>query len=104
MGARLSRPPGVDGMSEAPITGSRPRAKPFNARLLGAPIAAFSMACILFAYTRTSIHAAKLHVEKRREEGGGQIDWGLENKRNHGQVDSISDATVVKEAVFGERK
>lgn len=73
-------------------------------QLLMAPIAAFTMAGLVFLYTRSSIRAAKLDVQQRRAEGGGQIDWGRESQRNHGQIDKINTAAINKEAIFSPGK
>jgi hypothetical protein len=69
-----------------------------------APVAAFMMAGIVILYTRSSIRAAKLNVERRREQGGGQIDWGLESQRNHGVLEKIDTAAINKEAILGQSK
>ncbi|KAH8786088.1 hypothetical protein BGZ57DRAFT_756946, partial [Hyaloscypha finlandica] len=39
-----------------------------------APLAAFTMATLLFVYSRTSIQAAKRNAQKHREADGGQIN------------------------------
>ena len=46
-----------------------------NARTIVAPLVAFTMAGLLFIYTRSSIHAAKRNAERHREADGGQISW-----------------------------
>jgi hypothetical protein len=125
MGGRLSKPKGVDGMSEAPISlgsipkrGMNPRVSSIvcmtprlvekclliKQQLFMAPMAAFTMAGIVVLYTRSSIRAAKLNVERRREQGGGQIDWGLESQRNHGVLEKIDTAAINKEAILGKSK
>ncbi|KAK0635881.1 hypothetical protein B0T17DRAFT_517548 [Bombardia bombarda] len=38
-----------------------------NPRTVVAPLAAFTMACVLFAYTRSSIQTAKLNAKINRE-------------------------------------
>ncbi|KAK3358900.1 hypothetical protein B0T25DRAFT_531427 [Lasiosphaeria hispida] len=38
-----------------------------NPRTVVAPLAAFTMACVLFAYTRSSIQAAKLNAKIHRD-------------------------------------
>ncbi|KAK0619239.1 hypothetical protein B0T14DRAFT_518877, partial [Immersiella caudata] len=38
-----------------------------NPRTVVAPIAAFTMACVLFAYTRSSIQTAKLNAKIHRD-------------------------------------
>lgn len=52
-----------------------------------APVAAFTMASLLFVYTRSSIQAAKRNAQRHREADGGQIDWNNENLRRHGQLE-----------------
>jgi hypothetical protein len=68
------------------------------------PMAAFTMAGIVIVYIRSSIRAAKLNVEKRKEEGGGRVDWGLQSQRNHGLAERIDTVTTKKEAMFGQSK
>jgi hypothetical protein len=51
-----------------------------------APIAAFTMATLLFVYSSTSIKAAKLNAQRHREADGGQINWNNETRRRHGQL------------------
>ncbi|KAI1008022.1 hypothetical protein K3495_g209 [Podosphaera aphanis] len=66
-----------------------------NARTITAPLAAFCMAAILFAYSRTSILAAKRNAQKHREADGGQINWHNESLRRHGKLESpIEEGTV----------
>ncbi|KAL7271577.1 hypothetical protein RUND412_005659 [Rhizina undulata] len=48
------------------------------------PLAAATMAGLLFVYTRTSIHAAKANAKLHREADGGQISWRNESLRQHG--------------------
>jgi hypothetical protein len=63
------------------------------------------MACLLFVYTRTSIQAARLNAQKHREADGGQINWGNESRRRHGQAEKIkgtSQAGLIKSA-FSEK-
>ncbi|KAF2142565.1 uncharacterized protein K452DRAFT_249372 [Aplosporella prunicola CBS 121167] len=103
MGGRVSVPRGPDGLSE----GSRPTRPPrggipFNARTFMAPMAAFTMAGLLFVYTRTSIRAAKLNAQKHREADGGQISWQNESRRRHHQAEQVGETSaVLKEAFFG---
>lgn len=67
-----------------------------------APLAAFTMAGILFVYARTSIRAAKLNAQKHREADGGQISWHKESLRRHGQLDRVDDdRSTLKEALVG---
>ncbi len=64
------------------------------------PLAAFTMATILFVYTRTSIQAAKRNAQRHREADGGQISWHNENLRRHGKLESpVEESTVVGELV-----
>ena len=51
-----------------------------------APLAAFTMASLLFVYSRSSIQAAKRNAQRHREADGGQISWNNENMRRHGQL------------------
>ncbi|KAK4188046.1 hypothetical protein QBC35DRAFT_497258 [Podospora australis] len=39
----------------------------FNSRTVMAPMAAFTMACVLFVYTRSSIQTAKVNAKLSRE-------------------------------------
>jgi len=48
------------------------------------PFAAFTMACILFVYSRTSIRLAKENARAHREADGGQISWRNQSLRQHG--------------------
>lgn len=100
MGARLSQPRGPAGTTESshpspappPPTPSNPslpgttRRRPFNARTAMAPAAAFTMACILFVYSTTSIRAAKENARRYRERdtGGEGLSLLEENRRRHG--------------------
>lgn len=63
-----------------------------------APLAALTMAGLLFVYARTSIRAAKLNAQKHREADGGQISWRKESLRRHGQMEKIDD----DRGTFGE--
>jgi hypothetical protein len=67
-----------------------------------APLAALTMAGLLFVYTRTSIRAAKLNAQKHREADGGQISWHKESLRRHGQLERLdNDNSTLKEAFAG---
>jgi len=68
-----------------------------NAKTIVAPLAAFTMATILFVYSRTSIQAAKRNAQRHREADGGQINWHNESLRRHGVLES-----PVKEGTVGE--
>ncbi|KZM25039.1 uncharacterized protein EKO05_0007564 [Ascochyta rabiei] len=109
MGGRLSTPKGADGMNEsskphsnnAPARLSRGRGI-VNGRTIMAPLAALTMAGLLFVYTRTSIRAAKLNAQKHREADGGQISWHKESLRRHGQLERLdNDNSTLKEAFVG---
>jgi hypothetical protein len=64
-----------------------------------APLAALTMAGLLFVYARTSIRAAKLNAQKHREADGGQISWHKESMRRHGQIERVdNDRSTLKEA------
>ncbi|KAF2467098.1 uncharacterized protein BDR25DRAFT_235769 [Lindgomyces ingoldianus] len=116
MGGRLSMPKGADGLNEIskPMSGSASarltRGKGIiNGRTIMAPLAAFTMAGLLFVYARTSIRAAKLNAKKHREADGGQISWHNESLRRHGQLERVeNDRNTFKEAlisdVSGEKK
>ncbi|KAL1620729.1 hypothetical protein SLS56_009549 [Neofusicoccum ribis] len=104
MGGRQSVPRGPDKLSET----SRPTRPPgsfvFNGRTMMAPLAAITMASLLFVYTRTSIRAAKLNAQKHREADGGQISWKNESRRRHGQAEQVSESSLLKEALFSKEK
>ncbi|KAF2013768.1 hypothetical protein BU24DRAFT_246474 [Aaosphaeria arxii CBS 175.79] len=112
MGGRLSMPRGPDGMNEASRpTSANPVARLtrgggiINGRTIMAPLAAFTMAGLLFVYSRTSIRAAKLNAQKHREADGGQISWHNESRRRHGQLDKVeNDRTTFKEALLADVK
>ncbi|KAF2998152.1 hypothetical protein E8E13_002215 [Curvularia kusanoi] len=109
MGGRLSTPKGADGINEsskphsnnAPARLSRGRGI-INGRTIMAPLAALTMAGILFVYARTSIRAAKLNAQRHREADGGQISWHKESLRRHGQLERLDDDRgTLKEALVG---
>jgi len=95
-------PQSPDNLSEA----SRPTRGHYsiNGRKLTAPLAAFTMAGLLFFYSRTSIQAARLNAQKHREADGGQISWRNESLRRHGAMDKIDDRTLIKDAFMGDKK
>jgi len=70
-----------------------------NPRTIAAPIAALTMAGLLFVYTRTSIKAAKRNAQQHREADGGQISWRNETLRRHGAIDTPGDKGTVRELV-----
>ena len=98
MGSRLSQPRGPAGTTESshpvsappPPTPAHPlpRRRPFTARQAMAPAAAFTMACILFVYSTTSIRAAKENARRYRERdtGGEGLSLLEESRRRHGLV------------------
>nr|POE96879.1 hypothetical protein CFP56_79097 [Quercus suber] len=114
MGGRLSKPRGPDGVSESVVPAkpafSRGRV---NARTIVAPAAAFTMALLLFVYTRTSIRAAKENAQRHRDAdtGGGGIDLVKENRRRHGLGERIEGrgntvvelAGEVKKEILGQK-
>lgn len=61
------------------------------------------MACILFVYARTSIHAARLNAQRHREADGGQINWRNESMRRHGQLEKLDERKLIKEAFLGDK-
>jgi hypothetical protein len=68
-----------------------------------APLAALTMAGLLFVYARTSIRAAKLNAQKHREADGGQISWHKESMRRHGTLERLDDdKSTFKEALLGD--
>jgi hypothetical protein len=68
-----------------------------------APLAAFTMAGLLFVYARTSIRAAKLNAQRHREADGGQISWHKESMRRHGQMERLDDDRgTFSEALMGD--
>lgn len=68
-----------------------------------APLAALTMAGLLFVYARTSIRAAKLNAQKHREADGGQISWHKESLRRHGQLEKVEDDRgTLKQALMGD--
>ncbi|CAO2658843.1 Nn.00g065660.m01.CDS01 [Neocucurbitaria sp. VM-36] len=110
MGGRLSMPKGADGMSETSKPTSANAAARLtrnkgiiNGRTVMAPLAALTMAGLLFVYARTSIRAAKLNAQKHREADGGQISWHKESMRRHGHLDKVEDDRgTLKEALMGD--
>jgi hypothetical protein len=68
-----------------------------------APLAALTMAGLLFVYARTSIRAAKLNAQKHREADGGQINWHKESMRRHGTMERLDDdRSTFKDALMGD--
>jgi hypothetical protein len=52
-----------------------------------APLAAFSMAILLYTYSITSINAAKRNAALHRAADGGQLDMRRESLRRHGVLE-----------------
>ncbi|KAH7085158.1 hypothetical protein BKA63DRAFT_12032 [Paraphoma chrysanthemicola] len=112
MGGRLSMPKGADGMSEiSKPTSSNAKTRLsrnrgiINGRTIMAPLAALTMAGLLFVYARTSIRAAKLNAQRHREADGGQISWHKESMRRHGQLERLDDDRgTFKQALLGDVK
>jgi len=74
-----------------------------NAKTLTAPIAAFTMATLLFVYARLSIQAAKRNAQKHREADGGQINWHNESLRRHGKLEAPEEQGTVSQIVGAVR-
>ncbi|KAF2635873.1 hypothetical protein P280DRAFT_473517 [Massarina eburnea CBS 473.64] len=110
MGGRLSMPRGPDGVNEVSKSTSSSASSRLtrsrgiiNGRTIMAPLAAVTMAGLLFVYARTSIRAAKLNAQKHREADGGQISWHRENLRRHGQLERVDDdRSTIKEALMAD--
>ncbi|KAF1988089.1 hypothetical protein K402DRAFT_419928 [Aulographum hederae CBS 113979] len=101
MGGRLSMPRSPDRVTEI----SRPTAPRgvFSGRTLTAPLAALTMAGILFVYSRSSIRAAKQNAQKHREADGGQMNWLNESSRRHGLLEKVEKEGTLKQAFTGGR-
>ncbi|SLM40931.1 hypothetical protein LPUS_11789 [Lasallia pustulata] len=72
-----------------------------NARTVVAPIAALTMASLLYVYSRTSIRAAKRNAQKHREADGGQISWRNESLRRHGALERPVDQEPIRQLFSG---
>ncbi len=72
-----------------------------NARTITAPLVAFTMAGLLFIYSRSSIKAAKRNAERHRMADGGQICWQNENQRRHGKREVPENQDTLRQLVFG---
>ena len=72
-----------------------------NSRTITAPIVTFTMAGLLFVYSRTSIKAAKRNAERHRMADGGQISWQNENQRRHGKLEAPENQDTLRQLVFG---
>ena len=82
--------------------------KPFKhsnitARAVVAPIAAITMATILFVYARSSIYAAKQNAVRHRVADGGHISWYNESQRRHGVLEKPEEPNILKQLFFGTR-
>lgn len=62
---------------------------PFTPRTVAAPLAAFTMAILLYTYSVTAIGAAKRNAALHREADGGQLDMRRESLRRHGVLDKV---------------
>ena len=70
--------------------------------MLVAPLAAVTMAGLLFVYARSSIQAAKRNAKRHREADGGQISWHNESLRRHGQLKRPEEG-MMKDLFFAEK-
>ena len=108
MGSRLSMPKGPAGTTEMshPKTTPFPRSRRFNSRQLVAPAAAFTMACLLFVYTQTSIRAAKANAQRHRDadSGGEGVNLLAESRRRHGSAERIEQGGTVKQLAKGAQE
>lgn len=68
-----------------------------------APIAALTMAGLLYVYARTSIRAAKLNAQRTREADGGQLSWYKEGLRRHGTIEKVDEKGNLKQALLGKK-
>ena len=74
-----------------------------NSNTIVAPIAAFTMAGLLYVYTRSSIRAAKTNAERTRSADGGQINWRNESLRRHGALERPDEQDTFKELIMGSK-
>ncbi|CAF9913394.1 hypothetical protein IMSHALPRED_001006 [Imshaugia aleurites] len=92
-------------MSPKPLKGKRlseiKLSRSFNGRTLLAPIVAFTMAGLLFVYTRSSIYAAKRNAQRHRAADGGQISWYNESQRRHGALEQPEEQESIKQLIVG---
>ena len=72
-----------------------------NSRTLTAPLVAFTMAGLLYVYSRSSIRAAKRNAERHRMADGGQISWKNENQRRHGKLEPPENQDTLRQLLFG---
>ncbi|KPI37018.1 uncharacterized protein AB675_3654 [Cyphellophora attinorum] len=61
----------------------------FTPRTVAAPLAAFTMAIILYTYSVSSINAAKRNAALHRAADGGQLDMRRESLRRHGMLERV---------------
>lgn len=60
-------------------------------------------ACIVFVYTRSSIHAAKREVSDRRRQDGGAVDLRREGLRQRGiDVSNLEHGSSLEEGKIRE--
>lgn len=110
MGSRLSMPRGPAGTTEIsnPKTSPWPRRRlsPLHSRQLLAPMAAFTMACILFVYARTSIKVAKSNAQRHRDRdsGGEGLNLLNESRRRHGRMEKLDEGGTISELARGARE
>lgn len=101
-------PKGPDGMTEIshPRKSPFPRNRAFNPRHLVAPAAAFTMACLLFVYTRTSIRAAKANAQRHRDadSGGEGVNLLKESRRRHGSIQKVEQGGTVTQLAKGAKE
>lgn len=74
-----------------------------TARAVVAPVAAITMAALLFVYARSSIHAAKRNAARHRVADGGQVSWYNESQRRHGVLERPEEPNIIKQLFFGTR-
>ena len=74
-----------------------------NSKTIVTPIAAFTMACLLYVYARSSIRAAKRNAERVRSADGGQISWRNESLRRHGALERPEEQETFRELVTGAK-
>lgn len=74
-----------------------------NSNTIVAPIAAITMAGLLYVYSRSSIRAAKRNAERTRTADGGQISWRNESLRRHGVLERPEEQNTFKQLVAGTK-
>ena len=74
-----------------------------NSKTVVGPIAAFTMAGLLFVYSRTSIKAAKRNAERHRSADGGQISWRNESLRRHGVLKRPGESSSLGQLANGAK-